>query len=116
MKVVGWSVTAAKLPPREGSVDPTGVVYRDAITLLNRALTGRNWSRRRSGLADRRSRAAYALLQAAEIVVGGEVVNHDYPTYLFLLWNYHAQQTQLRNAKNYVSPHTPPHRKIPFVR
>lgn len=117
MRVFGWNVTAARVQtPDAPPATPTDIVYRDAVTLLNRALTGRNWSRRRSGLADRRWRAAYALLQAAEIVGGGEIVKHPYPTYLFLLWQFHARQTQLRNAKTFVPPVTPPSPKIPFVR
>lgn len=106
MRIFGWAFSAVRLPPA-AAPDPDQRMYMDAAVLVHRAISGRHWSRRTSGLPERRWRLAYALLTAAEVVSPDGMIHRDFITAIGLLWIYHAAQIQLRNAGRYV-PAAPP--------
>jgi len=107
MKILGWQVSAHRLPP-PAAPDPDERVYMDATVLLHRALNGRHWSRRTSGLPERRWNRAFGLLQAAEVVGSDGMIHRTFITAIGMLWIHRAAQVQLRNAGRFVTPH-PPH-------
>lgn len=107
MRLLGYRITATKLPPPPPA-DPDQRVYMDAVVLVHRALNGRHWSRRTSGMPHRRWNQAYALLQAAGLIEVDGMIHADFITAIGCLWVYHAGQVQLRASGNYVPAKTPP--------